>query len=655
MKKLITLLLISWISISAQASDCPAMLTIGNPEWPNRIELTQGEHTRVFYFDKMHLTKKGNHLELTSPTVIFLSGIQEGPYVGFTFRELLMEDEESVTGKRNLSSVDMNTREIGCMEVERDFGRSGISYDKSMEIEKEDNGNYKVSIDIVSKREGTSLKAELNQVSYSEISFQEATKSTYQTSNGPIEGTIQYNLIYNEVTNQNVGLHINLDDEEISSFTVRSFEGTEGLYRLGTMGSKFLKVNQYHGASIDMDLYEFSQEQIAEVEGTTFFDFALGELLMRENEPIKVTNIKGVVALYGEENDSFVDLGAYYFDPEKALENGFHYEAIAQEQDASTVLDAWEHYSFKKLPAISLTHQSGEFKFVEKWEGEQLYVAFLPIEEEEEEKLDCDRIFGAAQKVVEEKYGPDGPNRDQETEMMQIFAETAAKEGLDIGDISGLDGNQIQDKLMSIAEQRCGGGRRMISEARERTAQIDAKGQLVSREYFTQMPNTSLLLSRGSGKLQFVAENEDQGKQSLEKEDNENLADMAMFAQIIGGIAFEEGKTYGLDFQDYKLTQSNSFSSGFGGGDRNIRKQTVYPVKAEFQLEVLGVEKIGGMDAYKIALHHKDYGDGHLLLTPVTGPRPGHSPYNIGAYLFVDKNNGTILQVKNEYEEVVFN
>lgn len=593
MKKLIILLFVSLFSHSVQANDCPSSLTFGNPEWPNKIEMTQGDFTRVFYFDKAHLRKKGNQLELTTPTVIFFQGMHEGPYLGFTFRELLMEGEQSVTGKRALSSIDMNTREIGCMEIERDFGRSGISYDKNMVIEEVGNGDFKINIDIVSKREGTSLKAELNQVSYSETLIQEASRNTYQTSVGPIEGFIQYNLTHNEFTNQNVGLHINLDDEEISSFSVSTFDGEEGIYRLGTMGTKFIKVNQYDGSTIDFDLYEFTHEQIAEIEGTSFFDFALGDLLIQEKTPVKLSNIKGAVDVFGKENDPFVDLGTYYFDPEHALANGYHYEAVIHENEEQQILNAWEHYSFRKLPAFDLTHHSGEFKFVEKWEGESLYVAFLPIGEEEE-KLDCDRIFGAAQKVVEEKYGSDGPNRDQETEMMQIFAETAAKEGLDIGDISGLDGEQIQNKLMTIAEERCGGGRRMISEPTERRAQIDSKGILITREYFTQSPNTSLLLNRVNGNLQFIAENEEQGKQTFEKQDQENLPDMAMFAQIIGGLAFEAGNIYGIEFQDYKLTQSNSFSSGFGGADRNIRKQTVYPVKAEFQLEVLGEEKIGG-------------------------------------------------------------
>ncbi|WP_158861113.1 hypothetical protein [Lunatibacter salilacus] len=68
----------------------------------------------------------------------------------------------------------------------------------------------------------------------------------------------------------------------------------------------------------------------------------------------------------------------------------------------------------------------------------------------------------------------------------------------------------------------------------------------------------------------------------------------------------------------------------------------------------MGVEDVDGIDAYKIAMHHKGFGDGHLLLSAFMEYRAEYAPFKLGAYLYVDKTNGTLLQVNNENEEVVF-
>ncbi|TVP49642.1 MAG: hypothetical protein EA341_08960 [Mongoliibacter sp.] len=634
------------------AQDCPRKLVYGNPEWPNMIEVSNNDLTRVFYFEKALLIKNGEFISLELPTFFEENEFGENP-IFLNVSGFVDKDLKSPEGNHDIRNVDFTSKSIDCMEIEKDFGRSGMRYDRSISIKKAIESFYEVELYLNAKADGlTTIRGKLGEALYREVEKEEIEQVAYKTSNGEIQGHVIFSHTYDQETNRQAGLHVEFDDEEVNRFSLTDFDGKPGVSRLGTMGNRFVVFNKVSDSAIDFDIYTFDFEDIKAVQSKTFFDFAIGEILMNEFKPVSKINVQGPLREIGEGFDRVSYLGAYRIDPGLALREGYHYEPYEGFKE-EVYPSAMEVYKARKIPEVSLKHQSGEFSFVEKQGDDQIFTAILP-NGEEEEKLDCDRIFGAAQKVVEEKYGPDGPSRDQETEMMRIYAEMAAKEGLDIGDVSDLDADQIQDKLMAIAAQKCGGGRKRFSEPVELTAKLDSKGKLVSREYFLQIPQAKMVLNRNGEILEFIAENEEQGRQSLKTQQFNSLPDMAMFLQLVGGIQFDLGKVYQLDFYDYKLTQSTSASSGFGGGTQVIQKRNVYPVKAEFLLEAVEVVAVEGKEAYKIALQHKDFGDGHMLLNFMLSPSPGHGPYRQGGYLFVDKNTGQLLKAVNRDGETAF-
>jgi hypothetical protein len=659
MKYCLHLIFACLVIFQANGKDCPQKLVYGNPEWANKIEVQNGSQSRTFYFEKALLEKRGDLVTLTIPTFIE-EGIHQENYISLEMSNFVDAEAPSIEGEYFIRNVNFGTQGIDCMEIERDFGSSGVKYERKIVIKKAIEDFWEIDFDIEPKnRDG------LSQVSgiLKEVSFREIKESTqnensfvnFQTSKGELKGSVKYLEDYDRETNTEQGLHAEFEDEAIGSFSIRPFEGKAGVYRLGSMGNRFVVFHSMENGEVAFDFYVFDFEDIKKVQASTFFDFAIGEILINDFEPISKVNVKGPLNHIGEIFNKYDFVGAYHIDARIAEKEGFHYQysEAASDKDYPNAL---KFYKQKSIPEINLVHQSGTFIFSEKSEVNSLLSSIKPMEEEEESKgLDCNMIFEETMKKVQEKFGSNEPqSEEEELEFMRYYAEVASEYGLDAGDISELDANEIQDRLMEVAEVNCQKDSRHRMEPVYIQAELKDGYKVTSRPYFVQLRFADMTLKRSSGEMEFIVENEEQGKHNLKTKQFGELPDMAAFLQILGGIQFEMGKAYQLDFQDFKLTQSTSASSGFEGGNRMVRKQNVYPVLAEFVLEATESVKVGDREAYKIQIMHKDFGDGHLLLNFVLSPSPGHGPYRYGGFLYVDKKDGQLLKAENRDGETVF-
>lgn len=647
------------IIFQVNGKDCPQKLVYGNPEWSNKMEIQNGSQTRTFYFEKALLEKRGDFVTLTIPTFIE-EGIHQENYISLEVSNFVDVEAPTIEGEYSIRNVNFGTQGVDCMAIERDFGNSGIKYERKISIKKGIEEFWEIDLEIGPKNgEGLSqLSGYLKEVSFREINESaqnENSLANFQTSKGELKGSVKYFEEFDQESNTDQGLHAEFEDEALGNFSIRPFDGKSGVYRLGTMGNRFVVFHSIEDGEIDFDLYVFDFEDIKMVQGSTFFDFATGEILINDFEPISKVNVKGPYDHAGETFNKYDFVGAYRIDARIAEKDGFHYQYAEASLDEDYP-NALKFYKQKSIPEINLVHQSGTFIFSEKSEGSSLLSSIKPMEEEEENKgLDCNTIFEKTMKKVQEKFGSNEPqSEDEELEFMRYYAEVAAENGLDIGDVSAMDTNEIENKLIEVAEANCQKDSRHRMEPVYIQATLKDGYQVTSRPYFVQLRFADMMLKRNSGELEFTVENEEQGKQNLKTSQFGELPDMAAFLQIVGGIQFEKGKAYQLDFQDFKLTQSTSASSGFEGGSRMVRKQNVYPVLAEFILEATESVKVGDREAYKIQIMHKDFGDGHLLLNFVLSPSPGHGPYRYGGFLYVDKNDGQLLKAENRDGETVF-
>lgn len=658
MKHCLHLIFAFLIIFQGNAKDCPQKLVYGNPEWPNKLEVQNSGQSRVFYFEKAILEKRGDLVALTIPTFIE-EGIDQENYISLEVSNFVDADAGTIEGEFFLRNVNFGTQSIDCMEIERDFGHSGVGYERKISIKKGIDDFWEIDLNIEPKRDGLShVSGQLKKVSFREIkepAQNEVSFVNFLTSKGELKGSVKYLEEFDQESNTDQGLHAEFEDESIGNFSIRPFDGKAGVYRLGSMGNRFVVFHSMEDGEVDFDLYVFDFEDIKKVQASTFFDFAIGEILINDFEPISKVNVKGPYEHAGETFNKYDFVGAYRIDARIAEKDGFHYQYAEASLDEDYP-NALKFYKQKSIPEINLVHQSGTFIFSEKSEGSSLLSSIKPMEEEEENKgLDCNTIFEKTMKKVQEKFGSNEPqSEEEELEFMRYYAEVASEYGLDAGDVSALDANEIQDRLMEVAEANCQKDSRHRMEPVYIQAELKDGYKVISRPYFVQMRFADMMLKRNSGELEFTVENEEQGKQNLKTSQFGELPDMAAFLQIVGSIQYEIGKQYQLDFQDYKLTQSTSASSGFEGGNQMIRKQNVYPVKAEFQLEATEMVKVGEREAYKIQIMHKDYGDGHLLLNFVLSPSPGHGPYRNGGFLYVDKNTGQLLKAENRDGETVF-
>lgn len=166
MRKLLLFGLAFFMSNLLIAQRCPEKLVYGNPEWSNMIEVTNEGLTRIFYFENALLIKNGEFLSLELPTFIEENEFGENP-IFLNVSGFVDKDLKSPEGNHDIRNVDFTSKSIDCMEIEKDFGRSGMRYDRGLFIKKAIESFYEVELFLNAKADGlTTIRGKLGEVLY---------------------------------------------------------------------------------------------------------------------------------------------------------------------------------------------------------------------------------------------------------------------------------------------------------------------------------------------------------------------------------------------------------------------------------------------------------------------------------------------------------